>query len=179
MAGHPFWRGSDDVPDLPKPRVMEDAIRLIPGMLQGVKNLTDHTMMKNGDWMEIGWRFDHVFRLFSDFFPRFWHGFYAILLGEWFREHHCCHLTNGSFVLCDLNLHQNWSSLVVTRLACKPPLHKQQLCLQFWLRLQFTPSLLCKASILCCSKALFVIELDDGKIYRKALYLMVKTMVSG
>jgi hypothetical protein len=23
------------------------------------------------------------------------------------------------------------------------------------------------------------IELDDGKIYRKALYLMVKTMVSG
>jgi hypothetical protein len=24
-----------------------------------------------------------------------------------------------------------------------------------------------------------IIELDDGKIYRKALYLMVKTMVSG
>ena len=43
LHGHPFWRGSDDVPDLPKPRVMEDAIRLIPRMLQGVKNLTDHT----------------------------------------------------------------------------------------------------------------------------------------
>ena len=25
----------------------------------------------------------------------------------------------------------------------------------------------------------YFIELDDGKIYRKALYLMVKTMVSG
>jgi len=25
---------------------------------------------------------------------------------------------------------------------------------------------------------LYIIELDDGKIYRKALYLMVKTMVS-
>ena len=25
----------------------------------------------------------------------------------------------------------------------------------------------------------FLIELDDGKIYRKPLYLMVKTMVSG
>jgi hypothetical protein len=25
---------------------------------------------------------------------------------------------------------------------------------------------------------LYLIELDDGKIYRKALYLMVKTMVS-
>ena len=25
---------------------------------------------------------------------------------------------------------------------------------------------------------IYIIELDDGKIYRKALYLMVKTMVS-
>ena len=33
--------------------------------------------------------------------------------------------------------------------------------------------------IMCVSDSIFpVIELDDGKIYRKALYLMVKTMVS-
>jgi len=30
----------------------------------------------------------------------------------------------------------------------------------------------------CTTNHIFI-ELDDGKIYRKALYLMVKTMVSG
>ena len=33
--------------------------------------------------------------------------------------------------------------------------------------------------IFCLSSFVNVIELDDGKIYRKALYLIVKTMVSG
>jgi len=34
------------------------------------------------------------------------------------------------------------------------------------------------SKVLPCSKDPKIIELDDGIIYRKALYLMVKTMVS-
>ena len=118
--------------------------------------------MKNGDWMEI-WS---CFQTDQTFFPGFdmvlryslggvvpWA---SLLPFDLVLESHIAKNQWKNFGLCDRkNLHQNWSSLVVTRLACKPPLHKQQLCLQFWLRLQFTPSLLCKASIWCCSKALF------------------------
>ena len=127
-----------------------------------VERLKQWRMMKNGDWMEI-WS---CFQTDQTFFPGFdmvlryslggvvpWA---SLLPFDLVLESHIAKNQWKNFGLCDRkNLHQNWSSLVVTRLACKPPLHKQQLCLQFWLRLQFTPSLLCKASIWCCSKALF------------------------
>jgi hypothetical protein len=40
----------------------------------------------------------------------------------------------------------------------------------YWRLMDYNNSLTCKTIIM---------ELDDGKIYRKTLYLMVKTMVSG